>query len=188
MKRIITMTMIVFLLGIVSGCGNSEALSKLQLENKQLKQENTDYKNRLTKYEAPTKVNDEKQEIVSEEPSPVELKKIEFDKSGVTSVNIAFQNNTQKTIDAIEFVILQFDNFGRPAFRFNDKSYGNVSGKLVMQGVAQPQGTLRSGWTLYNTERTTKGRTVVNQVHFTDGATWNNLKFDEEVSKRKEAY
>ena len=179
----------IFILGLLlSGCANDTEVLKLQQENQQLKSDNADYKNRLSKYETPTQINDKQKEIISDEQPPVILKKIEFDKSGVTGVNVVFQNNTSKTIDAIEFVILQFDNFGRPAYRFNDKTQGNVSGKLLMQGTAQPQGTMQAGWTLFNTEKTTKGKTVVSQVHFTDGSVWNNLKFDEEVSKEKEAY
>ncbi|MBP2659145.1 MAG: hypothetical protein H6Q69_2177 [Firmicutes bacterium] len=188
MKRSIIFILIVCMSITLAGCGNSGETSKLQNEIKQLKMENTDYKNRLTKYEALTKENNEQKEVASTEQPPVILKKIEFDKSGVTGVKVVFQNNTPKTIDAIEFVILQFDNFGRPAYRFNDKSNGNVSGKLLMQGNTQPQGTMQSGWTLYNTEKTVKGKTVVSQVHFTDGSVWSNLKFDEEVSKEKEEY
>ncbi len=195
MKQFITSILIVCIVSMLAGCGNAEEVSKLQTENQQLKSENqqlnsdnADYKNRLTKYEAPTKINTEQKEVTSEEQPPVVLKKIEFDKTGVTGVNVIFQNNTPKAIDAIEFVILQFDNFGRPAYRFNDKSKDSVSGKLLMQGNTQPHGTMQGGWTLFNTEKTIKGKTVVSQVHFTDGSVWTNLKFDEEVSKEKEAY
>ena len=185
MKNIVGVSLVVCLAMMLSGCGNSDVVSKLQNENQQLKTENADFKNRLSKYESPTKVASDKKEVASDEQPPVTLNKIEFDNSGVTGVRVVFQNNTPKTIDAIEFVILQFDNFGRPAYRFNDEKYGNVSGKLLMQGNAKPQGTMQAGWTLFNVERTTKGKTVLRQVHFTDGSTWNNLKFDQDVSKEK---
>lgn len=187
-KRICYIISVLLIALGLTGCSNSEEILKLKNENQQLKLENADYKNRLSKYEPPTKINDEKKQIASEEQPPVLLKKIEFDKSGVTGVNVVFQNNTAKAIDAIEFVILQFDNFGRPAYRFNDKSNGNVSGKILMQGSAQPQGTIQGSWTLFNTEKTTKGKTVVSQVHFIDGSVWSNLKFDEQVSMGKESF
>ena len=185
MKKVICLSLVVCLAMILYGCGNSDGISKLQSENQQLKSENADYKNRLSKYESITKVNNESKEITPDEQPPVTLNKIEFDNSGVTGVRVVFQNNTPKTIDAIEFVILQFDNFGRPAYRFNDEKYGNVTGKLLMQGNAKPQGTMHAGWTLFNVERATKGKTVLKQVHFTDGSTWTNLNFEQAVSKGK---
>ena len=117
---------------------------------------------------------------------PVQLAEIKFDKSGVTEVDVVFKNTSNKTIDAVEFVILQFDNFGRPANRFNDPSHGNVTGKLNMQGNAAPGATIKGGWTLFNTEQTTKGKVVVKQVHFTDGAVWTNNNFDDEVANGKD--
>lgn len=166
----------------ISGCSSNN-------DSQVLKKENEDLKIRLSKYEkVETNIqtnNTQKQEEVFENP-PVELKSIEFDKSGVTGVNVIFKNNSPKTVDAIEFVILQFDNLGRPAYRFNDSSHGNVTGELLMQGTAKENGTIKGGWTLFNADKTTKGKIVVKQVHYTDNSLWVNQKFTEQVKKEQD--
>ena len=165
---------------IISGCsGDLQALKK---ENAELKLRLSNYENSKTQTESPVS---SKPGVRFETP-PVKLTSIEFDKSGVTGVNIKFQNNSPKTLDAIEFVILQFDNFGRPAYRFNDSKYGNISGELLLQGIAKQNGTLSGGWTLFNTEKTTKGKVVVKQVHYTDNSLWINQNFSEQINFEKE--
>lgn len=179
---------------VISGCGNSEQLTQLKKENQELKiqvedlqKQNKELENKVAMYIPKEQKNNNKssQEQVSQ---PVKLAKIAFDKSGVTEVSVTLQNTTQKTIDAVEFVILQFDNFGRPAYRFNDSSYGNVTSELTMQGNAGPNGFLKSGWTLFNTEKTTKGKVVIKQVHFTDGSVWTNNNFEKEVDAGKASF
>jgi len=164
---------------MVTGCNNNEIQA--------LKKENDDLKIRLAKYEKVeenTQQKSEKEEIF--DTPPVELTSIEFDKSGVTSVTVVFKNTSPKTLDAIEFVILQFDNLGRPAYRFNDKSHGNVTGELLLQENAQENKIIKGAWTLFNTERSTKGKVVIKQVHYTDNSSWVNQKFTEQINKEKD--
>ncbi|WP_027396026.1 DUF5780 domain-containing protein [Anaerovibrio lipolyticus] len=175
----------------ISGCGNNEQLSQLQNENQELKsqieslqKQNKELENKVSMY-VPKEQQQNNSSSQTQSSQPVKLAKISFDKRGVTEVSVTLQNITPKTIDAVEFVILQFDNFGRPAYRFNDPSYGNVTSALTMQGNAAPNGFLTSGWTLFNTEKTTKGKVVIKQVHFTDGSVWNNDNFDQEVDAGK---
>ena len=196
MKEMLYLKKIILLLittTLICGCSNANEVTKLQQENSQLKSkieelssQTEDFRNRLAKYEVIPQKSSNVPNL--EEDSPVKLQNISFDKDGVTGVSISFINTSPKTVDAIEFVILQFDNFGRPAYRFNDKSEGNVSSALLMQGNATTNNTLNSAWTLFNTERTVKGKVIIKQVHFTDGAVWNNLKFNEQVDREKESY
>ena len=72
--------------------------------------------------------------------------------------------------------------------RFNDTSYGNVTSKLTVQGNAAPGASLKGGWTLYNMEKSRKAKVVVSQVHFTDGAVWDNKNFDSDVEREKQVY
>lgn len=178
---------------LLSGCGSNSQIEQLQKENSDLKvqvndlqKQNKELENKVAMY-VPND-SSQKAEDQSQSDQPVKLVNIEFDKSGVTSVKLSFQNLTPKTIDAIEFVILQFDNFGRPAYRFNDPSYGNISSPLTMQGNASPKETLNGAWTLFNTEKTTKGKIIIKQVHFTDGSTWTNDNFQSEVNDKKGSY
>lgn len=149
--------------------------SDLKVQVEDLQKQNKELENKVAMYVP--KDSAQKADYQTLPDQPVKLVDIEFDKSGVTGVKLSFQNLTPKTIDAIEFVILQFDNFGRPAYRFNKKSYGNVTSPLTMQGNAGPKETLNGAWTLYNTEKTTKGKTVIKQVHFTDGSIWTMIIF-----------
>ena len=190
MKKAILLLIITTL---ISGCSNPNELTKLQQKNTQLKtqidelsSQNEEFRNRLTMYETIPQESANTPDTTTD--SPVKLQNISFDKSGVTGVSVSFINTSPKTVDAIEFVILQFDNFGRPSYRFNDKSYGNISSELLMQGSATENTILNGAWTLFNTEKTVKGKVVVKQVHFTDGAVWNNLKFNEQVNREKESY
>jgi len=168
---------------LLAGCTSDAEYSTL-------KKENQDLKTRLAQYEpvGNTTSNSSQQGEKPFDTPPVSLQSMDFDKSGVTGVKVVFQNTSNKTVDAIEFVILEFDNFGRPAYRFNDKSEGNVSGKLLMQEKAQPGGTMNSSWTLFNTDNTVKGKVVVKQVHFTDDTVWTNSRYDEQVRKEQESY
>lgn len=179
---------------LASGCGNSAQLSQLQKENQELKsqvedlqKQNKELENKISIY-VPKAQKQNNNSSQTQSSKPVKVSKISFDKSGVTEVSVTLQNITPKTIDAVEFVILQFDNFGRPAYRFNDSSYGNVTSELTMQGNAGPNGYLKSGWTLFNTEKTTKGKIVIKQVHFTDGSVWTNDNFEKEVDEGKSSF
>ncbi|SFB08087.1 DUF5780 domain-containing protein [Selenomonas ruminantium] len=179
---------------LISGCGNSAQLSQLQKENQELKsqvedlqKENKELENKVSMY-VPKEQKNKSNSSQSQVSQPVKLAKISFDKSGVTEVSVTLQNVSPKNVDAVEFVILQFDNFGRPAYRFNDSSYGNVTSELTMQGNAAPNGFLKSGWTLFNTEKTTKGKVVIKQVHFADGSVWTNNNFEKEVDEGKASF
>lgn len=164
---------------LVSGCGDTQKLGQFSKENQalktqvaQLQKQNEALQNRLTKYE-PTQEKSSVQPnaTVSEtERAPVELASISVSRRIATFIDVTFTNTTPKTVDAIEFVVLQFDNFGRPAYRFNDKKEGNVTGDLLLQGTAVPGATLNGAWKIFNADAVEKCKVILKQVHFTDRA------------------
>ncbi|MBB5337647.1 DUF5780 domain-containing protein [Pectinatus brassicae] len=174
------------------GCGNDAELSSLKKENATLKSTINEQKTTIEKLKndvamyVPKENKNTSADKSSVANQPVELVSLNIVKSITTDVDVSFKNISTKNIDAIEFVILQFDNFGRPAYRFNDPSAGNVTSKLTMQDNTAPGGIMKSGWSLYNTDRTMKGKVVVKQVHFTDGAVWTNNNFDSIVNSEKD--
>lgn len=179
---------------LVAGCGNEDQVKKLQSENADLKsqvesltQEKEDLENKVAMYvpkdqTSKTKVNDNGDQ-------PVKVSHIQIGPdAGGASVDVSLQNTAGKNIDAIEFVVLQFDNFGKPSNRFNDSSAGNVTSKLTVQGNAAPGASLKGSWTLFNMEKSRKAKVVVSQVHFTDGAVWTNKNFDADVDREKVSF
>ena len=179
----------------VSGCGNSAELKKLQDENAQLKsqvesltKENEDMKNKVAMY-VPVTNNKTNSQNKQQGDQPVALANIEIGPdAGGAAVKVSLKNVSQKTVDAIEFVVLQFDNFGKPSNRFNDESYGNVTSVLTVQGSASTGQSLSGGWTLFNMEKSRKAKVVIKQVHFTDGAVWENKSFEDEVNRERASY
>ena len=179
----------------VSGCGNSAELKKLQDENAQLKsqvesltKENEDMKNKVAMY-VPVTNNKTNSQNKQQGDQPVALANIEIGPdAGGAAVKVSLKNVSQKTVDAIEFVVLQFDNFGKPSNRFNDESYGNVTSILTVQGSASTGQSLSGGWTLFNMEKSRKAKVVIKQVHFTDGAVWENKSFEDEVNRERASY
>lgn len=179
---------------LASGCANDGQIKKLQTENAELKtqveslqKENESLENKVAMYVP--KDQEGKSSAHTASDQPVQATRIEIGPSaGGASVNVSLKNTSGKNIDAIEFVVLQFDNFGKPSNRFNDTSYGNVTSKLTVQGNAAPGASLKGGWTLYNMEKSRKAKVVVSQVHFTDGAVWDNKNFDSDVEREKQVY
>lgn len=197
MKKISTLLISASVASImfVSGCGNSAELKKLQDENAQLKsqvesltKENEDMKNKVAMY-VPSTNNKTNSQNKQQGDQPVALANIEIGPdAGGAAVKVSLKNVSQKTIDAIEFVVLQFDNFGKPSNRFNDESYGNVTSVLTVQGSAANGQSLSGGWTLFNMEKSRKAKVVIKQVHFTDGAVWENKSFEDEVARERTSY
>ncbi|BAL82020.1 hypothetical protein SELR_03120 [Selenomonas ruminantium subsp. lactilytica TAM6421] len=177
-----------------SGCGNDAELKKIQDENVELKRqveslskENEEMKNKVAMFVP--KENKANPQSKQQGDQPVALGNIEIGPdAGGASVKVSLKNVSPKTVDAIEFVVLQFDNFGKPSNRFNDESYGNVTSVLTVQGTAANGQSLSGGWTLFNMEKSRKAKVVVKQVHFTDGAVWENKSFDDEVARERTSY
>lgn len=186
--------MLVFASVFMAGCGNEDQVKKLQNENDNLKkqveslnQEKDALENKVAMYVPKDQNGKIKDSSTGDEP--VKLAHIEIGPSaGGAAVDVSLQNTSGKNIDAIEFVVLQFDNFGKPSNRFNDPSAGNVTSKLTVQGNAAPSASLRGSWTLYNMEKSRKAKVVISQVHFTDGAVWTNKNFDDDVAREKVSY
>lgn len=179
----------------VSGCGNSAEMKKLQDENAELKsqvetltKENEEMRNKVAMYVPAT--NEKKSTSDKQKgDQPVVLGNIEIGPdAGGAGVKVSLKNVSQKTVDAIEFVVLQFDNFGKPSNRFNDESYGNVTSVLTVQGTAGNGQSLNGSWTLFNMEKSRKAKVVIKQVHFTDGAVWENKSFDDDVARERTSY
>lgn len=193
MIKILTCALITALSVSMAGCGNSAELDSLKKENSDLKaqietlkEENAEMENKVAMY-VPKEQTNSKSESSGDQP--VKLASIDIGPdAGGASVQVNLQNTSSKNIDAIEFVVLQFDNFGRPSNRFNDPSYGNVTKPLTLQGNAAPGASLKGSWTLFNMEKSRKAKVVIKQVHFTDGAVWENKNFDAEVEKEKGQY
>lgn len=194
MVKVLLCALVMFLSFGMVGCGNTAELDALKKENSELKaqietleKEKTEMENKIAMY-----VPKEQSVSKSDSPSgdqPVKLAGIEIGPdAGGASVQVNLQNASGKNVDAIEFVVLQFDNFGRPSNRFNDESYGNVTNPLTLQGNAAPGSSLKGSWTLFNMEKSRKAKVVIKQVHFTDGAIWENKNFEAEVEKEKGQY
>ena len=47
---------------------------------------------------------------------------------------------------------------------------------------------LSGAWTLYLSDRATKGKIILKQVHFTDGSVWRNSQFQDQLDKEKGSY
>lgn len=108
-------------------------------------------------------------------------------KTNVERVYVKFQNTSAKTVDAIEFALLSFDNIGRPAInKHNDKERTNVVEPILVQGNVAPQGYVESSWYINTDRRGTKGVTVIKSVHYADGSTWVNNQFKAEINAKKE--
>lgn len=191
MKKICLSLILILMLLSTLGCGNSEEIKALQDENTNLKSTIEDLQKQNTQLQKEIEMYVPKKESKSSstaaENQPVEVVNIEYGVDVITNAHIKFKNVSTKTIDAVEFVMLHFDNFGRPAYYFNDESDGNVSGKLNLQSVAAPNEILYGGWDFYCLDSAKKGKVVVNQVHFTDGTTWVNQQFDDIVEKEKQS-
>ena len=189
MRNLIMITFMCLTVILTSGCSSNSEVSKLKEQNADLQQqlsdlqkENEDLKNQVSMYvpKAPTQKTAE-----GSNNQPVELSSINIgpDNIGITGVDVSFKNTSQKNIDGIEFVVLKFDNFGKPSER------DNVSSILTMQGNAATGGNLSSGWTMYaDNKKARKAKVVVKQVHFTDGAVWENKSFEDDVAKEKIKY
>lgn len=175
----------------ILGCSNSKELKNLQSENTNLKATIEDLKKQNEQLQKEIEMYVPKKETTKSSTEatnqPVELVSIKYGSDVVTYAEFTFKNISTKTVDAIEFVALNFDNFGRPAYYFNRKSNGNVSSKLNLQQVANPNETSSATWNFYGSDFATKGKVVVHQVHFTDGTTWVNQQFDDIVKKEKES-
>ncbi len=117
------------------------------------------------------------------ENQPVSLVSLQFPEYVVPQISVTFVNNSTKVVDAIEFSVLCFDNFGQPA---NYHSSGNVINSFSLQETIQPGNTGKSSWNVYSMSNgTKKGKVVVTKVHFTDGAIWVNNEFDKIIEKEK---
>lgn len=187
MKKIITIVVIFMISILVLGCGSDDLRrqnSDLQKQVSDLKKENTDLKNQVSMY-APKDKTTGTTDSTSASNQPVAPSSIKIgpDEVGITEVNVSFKNVSQKNVDAIEFVVLKFDNFGKPSDR------DNVTSVLTMQGNAAPSGNLSAGWTLFaDSKKARKAKVVVKQVHFTDGTVWGNNSFENDVAKGKASY
>lgn len=190
MKKICLSLMLVLILLSTAGCGNSEELQALQNENASLKTSIEDLQKQNDQLQKEIEMYVPKKEHTSSTEAknqPVELVNLEYGYDVVTNVHIKFKNVSTKTIDAVEFVLLHFDNFGRPACYDDDKSIGNVSKKLNLQSVAAPNEVISGGWNFFVLDSAKKGKAVVKQVHFTDGSTWVNQQFDDIVAEEKQS-
>lgn len=178
----------------MAGCGNDAQVKKLQDENADLKnqveslqKDKEALENKVAMY-VPKEQNTKSKDSSSND-QPVKVSKLEIGPSaGGAAVDVSLQNAAGKNMDAVEFVILQFDNFGKPSNRFNDPSAGNVTSKLTVQGNAAPGASLSGSWTLFNMEKSRKAKVVISQVHFTDGAVWTNKNFDDDVAREKGSF
>jgi hypothetical protein len=173
------------------GCGNSAELDQLKSENSSLQKEVTQLKadkknleDKIAMY-VPSELKGKPVTDLPDQPMKVGNFSIGPDDIGITRTRIELINVTSKTIDAAEFVILKFDNFGRPAISQGD---GNITSPLTLQGEAASNGVLSGAWTLYLSDRATKGKIILKQVHFTDGSVWRNSQFQEQVDKEKGSY
>ena len=195
MKKLtsILLSALIFTSILTVGCSNEDQLKKLESENSDLKNQIESLKkekealdNKVAMY-VPKEQTSKSDEVVSDQP--VKMAHIQIGPSaGGASVDVSLSNTSRKNIDAIEFVVLQFDNFGKPSNRFNDASVGNVTNTLTVQGNAAPGATLQGSWTLFNMEKSRKAKVIVSQVHFTDGAVWTNKNFDADVAREKESF
>lgn len=173
--------------GLFTGCGNEDQLKKendeLKVQVEQLQQENKKLTNDVAMYVPKEKAVSTN--VVEADNQPVSLVSVQFPEYVVPQVDVTFKNNTQKVIDGVEFVVICFDNFGRPA-KENGK---NVSGKITMQKSIQPDSTGGASWNVYSiSENTKKGKIIVSQVHFNDGSTWINYDYDKILEKEKGQY
>lgn len=190
----ILVSALIFISIFTAGCGNEDQLKKLESENSDLRnqiesleKEKEALDNKVAMY-VPKEQTSKSDEAVGSD-QPVKVAHIQIGPSaGGASVDVSLNNTAGKNIDAIEFVVLQFDNFGKPSNRFNDASVGNVTNKLTVQGNAAPGATLQGSWTLFNMEKSRKAKVIVSQVHFTDGAVWTNKNFDADVAREKESF
>lgn len=191
-KKMIFTVSVLFIF-LLSGCVNDQEIEKLKSENETLKEQiaaleekNSSLEDKIAMYVPKEQTTNNEQ---SNNEQPVKLASINIGPdAGGASVDVTLQNTSSKTIDAVDFVVLQFDNFGRPSNRFNDPKYGNVTSTLTLQGNTAPGDTLRGGWTLFNMEKSQKAKVVIQQVHFTDGAVWVNRNFESDVEKEKGEY
>lgn len=191
LRRMISTALLGTSLLVLAGCGNSTELDQLKSENSSLQKEVTqlkaDKKNleeKIAMY-VPSELKGKPITDLPDQPMKVGNFSIGPDDIGITRTRIELINVTSKTIDAAEFVILKFDNFGRPA---NSQGDGNVTSPLTLQGEAAPNGVLSGAWTLYLADRATKGKIILKQVHFTDGSVWRNSQFQDQLDKEKGSY
>lgn len=180
-------------LSLFSGCGKEDELTKentglkeqvtqLQDENKQLKDENKQLKNEVAMY-VPNKQQGASSSAEAKN-QPVTAVSVKLFIDVVQHAEVTFKNNTNKVIDGIEYVVIGFDNFGKPAKLGRN---GNVSPTLNIQKEIQPGDTASGSWSLYDSnDQAHKGKVVVQKVHFTDGAVWVNNDFDKMVADQKD--
>lgn len=190
LKKMISTVLLGTSLLVLVGCGNSAELEQLKSENSALQQEVTQLKadkknleDKIAMY-VPSELKGKPITDLPDQPMKVGNFSIGPDDMGITRTRVELINVTSKTIDAAEFVILKFDNFGRPA----SQGDGNVTSPLTLQGEAAPNGVLTGAWTLYLSDRATKGKIILKQVHFTDGSVWRNSQFQDQLDKEKGNY
>lgn len=174
------------------GCGNSDELKSIQEENANLKAtvEDLQAKNDQLQKEIEMYVPKKSEPTSSTEVEnqPIEIVSINYGYDVVTNAEIKIKNVSTKTIDAIDMACIHFDNFGRPAYYFNDSSKGNVAEKLTLQDTVKPNEVTYGLWNFYCLDLAKKGKVVVHQVHFTDGTTWVNQNFDDIIEKEKKSF
>lgn len=96
---------------------------------------------------------------------------VTFDVVNVPQGNVVVENNSKKTIDAIEVTFQCYDTFGSPVCKIGTNS--NVF-KGIVQNITLKSTDLDTySWSLANYSTATKIKNVqITRVHFTDGSVW----------------
>ncbi|RKD20959.1 hypothetical protein BEP19_14835 [Ammoniphilus oxalaticus] len=117
---------------------------------------------------------------------PLELLKswVTFNSIGNPEARIRLKNITNKSVDAFDVKILTFDNYNQPVnhYLYKENIFSGVSQDIINPGITTGDNYY---WTLHGHDNTTKIKTVLVRVHFTDDSVWENPNWSQEVEKQR---
>ncbi|HPR94116.1 MAG: DUF5780 domain-containing protein [Syntrophomonadaceae bacterium] len=173
----------------ITGCGNNQDLvnenSKLKQENRELKQSVSDLNTKIASLQQ--QLPAESLAIANSTSAPVEALNLRCWDDIITNFSITFHNLSTKTIDAISFSVLFFDNFGKPVGSFSSDD-DNVSSDGLFQEIIAPNATASNSWQTYGFDNAKKIKVVISEVHFTDNTIWINEDAAAQIEDQQKQY